>query len=136
AYLGKAYLYKAGDPSSVTGDEFQKAAAALQQVVESGVYSLEPDFVSNFNGENENNEESVFELQFKSADATSDNATRLHAFIGDWAVGGWGGIEAHYDLVEDMKSEGMIANNGLYDNRLYGSLYFDDPYFNDPSTNA
>lgn len=136
AYLGKAYLYKAGDPSSVTGDEFQQAAAALQQVVESGVYSLEPDFVSNFNGENENNEESVFELQFKSADATSDNATRLHAFIGDWAVGGWGGIEAHYDLVEDMKSEGMKANNGLYDNRLYGSLYFDDPYFNDPSTNA
>ncbi|BDW93528.1 RagB/SusD family nutrient uptake outer membrane protein [Allomuricauda sp. XS_ASV26] len=136
AYLGKAYLYKAGDASSAEGTDMDNAVAALEQVVESGVYDLFPDFVGNFNGENENNQEAVFELQFKSGDATSWNANRLHAFIGDWCIGGWGGIEASYDLVDLMKSEGMIASNGLYDNRLYGTLYFKDDYYNDTETNA
>ena len=137
-YLGKAYMYKAGDPSSSEASDFQNAVSAFQPLVEGGVgnYSLESDFSSLFNGENENNSESVFEMQFKSGDATSWNATRLHAFIGDWSVGGWGGIEASLDLVDDMKSEGMVASNGLYDNRLYGSVYFRDPYFNDPNTNT
>ncbi|UNY99803.1 RagB/SusD family nutrient uptake outer membrane protein [Zhouia spongiae] len=135
AYLGKAYLYKAGDPTSSTADDFSNAAAAFKQIVDAGTYQLEPDFLSIFNGENENNQESVFELQFKSGDATSWNATRLHAFIGDWCIGGWGGLEASYALVNEMKKEGQIANNGLYDNRLYGTLYFKDPYYNNTDTN-
>lgn len=135
AYLGKAYLYKAGDDASSETSDFANAAEALQKVVDSNVYDLFPDFVGNFNGENENNIESVFELQFKTGDATSYNATRLHAFIGDWSIGGWGGLEASIGLVDDMKTEGMIATNGLYDNRLYGSLYFKDPFYNNPSTN-
>lgn len=135
AYLGKAYMYKAGDPSAAEASDFANAAAAFQKVVEEGPYALEPDFASTFNGENENNEGSIFELQFKSADATSENYTRLHAFVADWAIGGWGGIEATYQLVEDMKKEGPVADNGLYDNRLYATLYFKDPYFNDPATN-
>ena len=132
-YLGKAYMYKAGDPSSSTGDDYQNAADAFSKVVESGQYALVNDFKSLFNGENENNKESIFELQFKSGDATSYNATRLHSFVADWAIGGWGGILADDRLVAEMKEEGMIAENGLYDNRLYASLYFDDPYFNDES---
>lgn len=138
AYLGKAYLYKAGDPSSAEPSDFANAASALKPIVEgaAGTYALESDFSSLFNGENENNSESVFELQFKSGDATSWNATRLHAFVGDWAIGGWGGIAATMNVVNDMKKEGKIASNGLYDYRLYGSLYFRDPYYNDPSTNA
>ncbi|SKB80383.1 Starch-binding associating with outer membrane [Salegentibacter holothuriorum] len=132
-YLGKAYIYKAGDQSSSTGDEYQKAAEAFSKVVESGQYALVDDFKSLFNGENENSKESVFELQFKSGDATSWNATRLHSFIGDWSIGGWGGILADDRLVNQMKKEGKVAENGLYDNRLYATLYFDDPYFNDES---
>ena len=104
-------------------------------MVSVGTYNLEPDFSSLFNGENENNVESIFELQFKSGDATSWNATRLHAFVGDWSIGGWGGLAATMNVVNEMKSEGMIANNGLYDNRLYGSLYFRDSYYNDTNTN-
>lgn len=133
AYLGKAYMHKAGDPSSSEADDFQNAVNAFAPIVNgtAGSYALEPDFLSIFNGENENNQESIFELQFKTGDATSWNATRLHAFIGDWSIGGWGGIEATMDLVDDMKSEGMVATNGLYDNRLYGSVYFRDDFFND-----
>lgn len=136
AYLGKAYLYKAGDPTSSEDSDFENAALAFKPIVEgtAGNYALEPDFSSLFNGENENNKESIFELQFKTADATSDNSTRLHAFVGDWSVGGWGGIAATMNIVKEMKSEGMIASNGLYDNRLYGSLYFRDPYYNNTAT--
>lgn len=137
AYLGKAYMYKAGDPSSAEATDFSNAALAFESIVNgsAGSYSLEPDFSSLFNGENENNSESIFELQFKTADATSNNSTRLHAFVGDWSIGGWGGIAATMNVVNEMKSEGMIASNGLYDHRLYGSLYFKDPFYNNTTTN-
>ncbi|TXE10358.1 RagB/SusD family nutrient uptake outer membrane protein [Gelidibacter salicanalis] len=137
AYLGKAYLYKAGDATSAEGSDFENAVLAFKPIVDgtAGSYALETDFLSLFNGENENNQESIFELQFKTSDATSDNSTRLHAFVGDWSVGGWGGIAATMNVVNEMKSEGRIANNGLYDNRLYGSLYFKDPFFNNSTTN-
>ncbi|WP_299125262.1 RagB/SusD family nutrient uptake outer membrane protein [uncultured Tenacibaculum sp.] len=136
AYLGKAYLYKAGDVTSSEATDFQNAIDAFKPVIDGGTgsYSLEPDFLSLFNGENENNQESVFELQFKSGDATSWNATRLHAFIGDWSIGGWGGLEATKGLETVMKSEGMVATNGLYDNRLYGTIYFRDPFFNNAAS--
>jgi hypothetical protein len=137
AYLGKAYMYKAGDVSSSESTDFENAALAFKSIVDgsAGTYALQTDFLSLFNGENENNSESIFELQFKTADATSNNSTRLHAFVGDWSIGGWGGIAATMDVVNEMKSEGMVANNGLYDNRLYGSLYFKDPFYNNTSTN-
>lgn len=136
AYLGKAYLYKAGDPSASDASDYQNAIDAFKPVINgtTGAYNLVSNYSSLFNGENENNPESIFELQFKTGDATSWNATRLHAFIGDWSIGGWGGIEATKALETTMKSEGMIATNGLYDNRLYGSIYFRDPYFNDSAT--
>ncbi|MDN3491509.1 RagB/SusD family nutrient uptake outer membrane protein [Winogradskyella bathintestinalis] len=137
AYLGKAYMYKAGDLSSAESSDFQNAVSAFEPIINgsAGAYDLESDFSSLFNGENENNIESIFELQFKSGDATSWNATRLHAFVGDWSIGGWGGLAATMNVVNEMKSEGMVANNGLYDNRLYGSLYFRDPFYNNTSTN-
>ena len=137
AYLGKAYLYKAGDATSAEATDFENAASAFESIVngEAGTYALETNFSSLFNGENENNSESIFELQFKTADATSNNATRLHAFVGDWSIGGWGGIAATINVVNEMKSEGMIASNGLYDNRLYGSLYFRDSFYNNTNTN-
>ncbi|MEX6626373.1 RagB/SusD family nutrient uptake outer membrane protein [Tenacibaculum salmonis] len=137
AYLGKAYMYKAGDATSSDASDYENAAAAFKKIVNgnAGSYNLEPNFLSLFNGENENNQESIFELQFKSGDDNSWNATRLHAFVGDWSLGGWGGIEASPAIVTEMKAEGMIATTGRYDSRLYGSVYFRDPFFNDTNTN-
>ncbi|WP_226064532.1 RagB/SusD family nutrient uptake outer membrane protein [Kaistella polysaccharea] len=136
AYLGKAFMYKAGDATSAESSDFNNAKMAFSSIVDgsAGNYALEPNFSSLFNGENENNKESIFELQFKTSDATSWNATILHAFVGDWSIGGWGGIAASPGVVNEMKGEGMIASNGLYDNRLYGSLYFRDPFYNNTST--
>lgn len=57
AFKGKSYLYQ-GDWSA--------AESAFRQVVNSGNYSLLPSdrYMENFTEENENNEESVYELQF------------------------------------------------------------------------
>ncbi len=52
--LGKVYLYQ---------DKFSEAAQQLDQVINSGQYSLVPDFASIWLESGENNEESVFEVQ-------------------------------------------------------------------------
>lgn len=57
ALKGKSYLYQG---------KWEQAHIALQKVVDSGIYSLLPaaEYADNFGTANENNSESVFELQF------------------------------------------------------------------------
>jgi hypothetical protein len=57
AFKGKSYLYQG---------KWSEAATAFQKVVDSGLYSLLPasQYHENFTETNENNSESVFELQF------------------------------------------------------------------------
>ncbi|AWX43237.1 hypothetical protein HME9304_00224 [Flagellimonas maritima] len=55
--LGKAYLYNG---------EYQKSRDILNEVITSGVYALESDFINIFPKSNENNGESIFEVQFQS----------------------------------------------------------------------
>ncbi len=68
AYLAKAYLMNG---------QFDSASVYLKKIIdgEYGTYSLVPDFSDNFTNVNENNDESIFELQY-----TYDNAS----------VQGWG----------------------------------------------
>ena len=56
ALLGLAYL---------TDGEDALAATALQRVVDSGLYSLVPNYADLWGAANENNVESVFEIQYK-----------------------------------------------------------------------
>ncbi len=62
ALLGKVYLYWADLDGDDTG-KFDKAAAQLQGVVQSGLYALEDDFVNLFAYNLKNPQESVFEIQ-------------------------------------------------------------------------
>jgi len=55
--LGKVYLYQG---------KYQQARDILGQVINSGVYALEDDFINIFPKSNENNGESIFEVQFQS----------------------------------------------------------------------
>ncbi|MCK8479822.1 RagB/SusD family nutrient uptake outer membrane protein [Psychroserpens algicola] len=55
ALLGKIYLYQ---------DKFEEAAITLDQVINSGQYQLVEDFGTIFLNSNENNIESVFEIQY------------------------------------------------------------------------
>lgn len=62
ALLGKAYLYQ---------EKFQEAAAALDQVINESPFDLESDFSTLFENDNENNGESVFEIQYTDLEGAS-----------------------------------------------------------------
>lgn len=131
AYLGKAYLHKAGDTEASETDDFKNAAAILNEVIKLNTYSLEGDYGSMFDGTNQNSSESIFEIQINSPSAEAYNRTNLHKFIADPMYDGWGGLEATQGLLSEMKSEGKISTNSGYDERLYASLYFKGDYYND-----
>ncbi|QEM11256.1 RagB/SusD family nutrient uptake outer membrane protein [Mucilaginibacter rubeus] len=55
AYLGKTYLFT---------KKYAEAAAEFKSVIDMGLYSLVPNYYDNFFANNENNAESIFEVQF------------------------------------------------------------------------
>lgn len=55
AYLGKTYLFT---------KKYAEAAAEFKAVIDMGTYSLTPNYYDNFFANNENNSESIFEVQF------------------------------------------------------------------------
>ena len=61
-FLGKTYLYRAG----YLGQDNYKAMAAIefQEVMDLGIYGLVENYEDNFTAVNENNEESLFEIQY------------------------------------------------------------------------
>jgi len=81
ALLGKVYLYHGADDSS----KFALAAEVLEEVINSGSYSLVSDYNSIFEHEGENNSESVFEVQYTDAQGASFDC--LQCVEGNVAVG-------------------------------------------------
>lgn len=55
AYLGKTYLFT---------KKYTEAAAEFKSVIDMGTYNLVPNYYDNFFANNENNSESIFEVQF------------------------------------------------------------------------
>jgi hypothetical protein len=76
AYLAKALIYHAytqDDKNSVTGIDQTKMAQVntlCDSVINSGVYSLTPDFADNFLPQFRNNSEAVFAIQYSKNDGT------------------------------------------------------------------
>lgn len=56
AFLAKTHLYR---------EDWSSAAARAKEVIDLGVYDLEPNYRDLFKLSNENNEESVFEMQYR-----------------------------------------------------------------------
>ena len=77
--LGKTYLYRAGIENN-PGD-FALAATEFKKVIDGGGYALVPDYANNFNAAGENNEESIFEIQFDNNGLSwgADNPETLRA---------------------------------------------------------
>ncbi len=69
SYLGKAYLYS---------KDFSNALVQFKDVYENGPYALMPTYADVFDFEKENNQESIFEIQFASA--ADDNGWVLDDF--------------------------------------------------------
>jgi tetratricopeptide (TPR) repeat protein len=65
-YLGKVHLYLASPGVDLMSDGYQKAEQYFSQLVNSGEYdyALMDDYVDNFTWFAENNQESLFEIQF------------------------------------------------------------------------
>ena len=67
ALLGKAYLYQVGKGEEATErgrEKLSKAAQVLEDLIQSGPYELVQDYTTLFENDNENNIESVFEVQY------------------------------------------------------------------------
>lgn len=76
ALLGKAYLYQ---------EKFSDAAQVLEDLINSGTYSLVQDYSSIFEHEGENGPESVFEVQYIDTEGASFDC--LQCVEGNVAVG-------------------------------------------------
>ena len=76
ALLGKAYLYQ---------DKFTEAANVLNDLINSGTYQLLTDYSTMFENDNENNIESVFEVQYTDIEGAGFGC--LQCSEGNIAVG-------------------------------------------------
>jgi len=76
ALLGKVYLYQ---------DKFAESASVLQDVITNGPYDLVEDYTTMFENDNENNIESVFEVQYSDQEGASFDC--LQCSEGNVAVG-------------------------------------------------
>lgn len=129
AYLGFSCLTLAWEQPSQKADYLLKAQTALESIKG---FDLEKDFLSMFDGTNENSKESIFELQFSmTSDNNASYSIPLHFWMATQELGGWDEILPNQRLMDEFKKEGKIATTGRYDSRLYASVFFSDDYFND-----
>jgi starch-binding outer membrane protein, SusD/RagB family len=141
ALLGKAYLYQ---------NKFTQSAQILEQVIVSNKFSLVSNYDTIFENNNENNSESVFEIQYTDAQGASFDC--LQCSEGNVAVG-FNGIrnysgpffdggfsfnvptQASYDAYEvgDKRRDVAILNIVTWaaaNNATYGTGYKHTGFFN------
>lgn len=127
AMLGKVYLYQ---------HKYPEAKAQLQLLMNApyylGRYDLIENFAENFTTANENNKESVFELQYSSdGELTWGNESgislgnSLPQFVGPVAGGGWAKLmPSSFAVGQFVKEERPAGSDTKFDKRIYASLFF------------
>ena len=103
AFLGKAFLYQ---------EKWDEAFPLLNDVAQNGPYSLNPEFVSNFNFAGENSPECLFAIQFVSDDGRSFNGNGA----GTLNFPGGGPLETccgFYQPTQDLVNAYQTDANGL-----------------------
>ena len=101
--LGKAYLYQ---------NKFADAASTFDQVITSGVYSLYPDYEQLFSASNENNSETVFDVEYTGLEGGSYGC--LICLEGNAAVG-FQGIRQYNGPVYGDGNSYNLPTQALYD---------------------
>jgi starch-binding outer membrane protein, SusD/RagB family len=100
--LGKAYLYQ---------NKFDEAAEAFEEVIDKGIYDLYDDFSSLFRVANENNMESVFEIQYVNIEGGGyDCFVCLEGF----AAVGFHGIRGYQGPIYLDGNSYNLPTDGLY----------------------
>ena len=125
--LGKLYLYD---------KNYTVAATEFKEVIDSGVYSLTPDYKDNFEHYREFNEESIFEVNFSFdlAEGANGNwiddvpggnpgaeSTALGQVLAKLGVG-WCQIVASYNLHEMMAADELADGSGGHSPRLTATI--------------
>ncbi|WP_185965550.1 RagB/SusD family nutrient uptake outer membrane protein [Flavobacterium zepuense] len=127
AYLGKAHLFTR---------DFASARTAFESVISSGVYSLVANYRDNFTTVNENNSESLFEVQF-SREAGGVNLgwggepssgwgkTSARAITYAPRDFGWTDMQPTWTLFNEFQQEATV--NGDVDPRLDATIIYNKP---------
>lgn len=122
ALLGKVYL---------TLGQNQDAAAALERVVSSENYELLPDYADLWGPANENNAESIFEIQF-TAGGVGEGSRYANTFApaSRYVLPGGATLEGE-GLAENRPTEPMVATYADADERFDASM---DTVYTDAQT--
>lgn len=122
ALLAKAYLTRATLTKS--GDDFNQAAAYAQEVMNSGTYRLLEDYAALWRTANDNNDESIFALQWVACGTSvqwgnNNSLQAYYAYNGEIAgVGdGWNMIQPSLDLLStyedgDLRRKATVMEDG------------------------
>ena len=127
-HLGKAYLYQ---------EQWQSAATEFEQLIDSNIYDLVPNYRDNGNDINENNIESIFEAQtndavspvfstWRSRDAGPANFAANQGIVEPWLV---------QTFLEEPTLDGDVDPRALAtlifphpESTLYGGLTYFEAY--------
>ncbi|RED25025.1 putative outer membrane starch-binding protein [Flavobacterium cutihirudinis] len=126
-YLGKAYLFT---------KDFANAKTTFKQVIDLGVYSLVSNYRDNFTTANENNSESLFEVQFSrdaggvdlgwgGAPASGWGKTSARAITYAPRAFGWTDVQPTWALFNEFKEE--KTKTGDDDPRLEATIFYNKP---------
>jgi hypothetical protein len=107
AFLAKAKVYQGWDfDGNANTAKLQEAKPLLEEIINSGRYSLAPQFSHNFLVSTRNNEESIWEVQYAVSSATGDAATQgvglAHPYIAPWGCCGF--YQASQNLVNAFRT--------------------------------
>lgn len=126
-YLGKSYLFI---------KDFANAKIAFKKVIDLGVYSLVSNYRDNFTTANENNSESLFEVQFSrdaggvdlgwgGAPASGWGKTSARAITYAPRAFGWTDVQPSWALFNEFHDE--KTKSGDLDPRLEATIYYNKP---------
>lgn len=94
-------------------ERWNDAAQAAQAVIEMRKYSLFPNYRDLFRGANENNNEVIFDVQYKAPEQGNFNVL----YLGSFAIGGWSSVVPMQDLIDayEMVDGQSILASPMYD---------------------
>lgn len=126
-YLGKAYLFT---------KDFTNAKDNFKKVIDLGVYSLVSNYRDNFTDTNENNSESIFEVQFSRSAGGVDlgwggapqsgwGKTSARAITYAPRAFGWTDVQPTRTLFNDFHDE--LTTSGAVDPRLDATMFYNKP---------
>ncbi|KVV15624.1 RagB/SusD family nutrient uptake outer membrane protein [Flavobacterium sp. TAB 87] len=115
SYLAKSYLYR---------EQWQLAATELKGIIDSGQFALMPDVYDNWNSEKENNQESIFEIQYMYSTASNQvNDGDIH--FAPAVVGGFYVLTPSEWIFREFQKEKTV--DGDFDLRMYATFIWNYP---------